>query len=240
MYCGARLLLAGAGRRADAGGGGAAWRRLPARPAEARAGAAPAGACKDGESAAGLTLGPCDTHTALGMRGACPCAAESKHWHSKAQSCKCAPQRALPAAQQDSRPAASRMLAGTRPHPTRSRHPTSPSPQPPWQHAREEKLTVLLGALLRRYVEDDAEGFRVRAPGWRQGGAQPEAASAGPRETLAQLCTASLATASGLHTHYRVVWPLSAGLGACSALTHTQPLCMRSPVTAGAWVDADL
>ena len=29
------------------------------------------------------------------------------------------------------------------------------------QHAREEKLAVLLGALLRRYVEGDVEGFQV-------------------------------------------------------------------------------
>lgn len=38
-----------------------------------------------------------------------------------------------------------------------SQPPSLPGPQ----HAREEKLAVLLGALLRRYVEGDVEGFQV-------------------------------------------------------------------------------
>lgn len=36
------------------------------------------------------------------------------------------------------------------------------------QHAREEKLVVMLGALLRRYVEGDAQGFEVSRP-WTGG-----------------------------------------------------------------------
>jgi hypothetical protein len=33
----------------------------------------------------------------------------------------------------------------------------------PVQVARQERLVVMLAALLRRYVEGDKEGFRVRA-----------------------------------------------------------------------------
>lgn len=39
------------------------------------------------------------------------------------------------------------------------------------QVAREEKLAVLLGALLRRYVEGDAVGFKVRVGGREGAGA---------------------------------------------------------------------
>ena len=43
--------------------------------------------------------------------------------------------------------------------------PTVPPQPSAAQHAREEKLVVLLGALLRRYVEGDVEGFKVRGHG---------------------------------------------------------------------------
>lgn len=67
--------------------------------------------------------------------------------------------------------------------PTSSLPPAAPTARSsPSQHAREERLAVLLAALLRRYVEGDGAGFQARAlpehwaacaavvPGWLAAG----------------------------------------------------------------------
>ena len=74
---------------------------------------------------------------------------------------------AWPRAHREARPARHRCAHVRRalPAPTPGSLTAASGPSPrlltPRQHEREAQLAVLLGALLRRYVEGDAEGFRV-------------------------------------------------------------------------------